>query len=102
MKDKFLVLQSEYVDCSLACEDGIIGAHRIILAGCSTYFQQLFARTSNTHPIIFLTNTRRSLVLLLMEFIYRGKTYVPQDKLTKLLELGRQLHIKGLIRVCNA
>ena len=60
-------LQEEFVDCSIACEDGIVGAHRVVLAGCSSYLRDLFARVANPHPVIFLLNTSRSLVLMLME-----------------------------------
>lgn len=91
--------QEEFVDCSIACEDGLVGAHRVVLAGCSSYLRDLFARIHNPHPVIFLLNTPRSLVLMLMEFIYRGQVHIPQHRLQQLVVLGQALKIKGLTQI---
>ncbi|XP_064105424.1 protein jim lovell-like [Macrobrachium nipponense] len=99
--EMFLTLreQEEFVDCSIACEDGIVGAHRLVLAGCSSYIRDLFKRSSNPHPIIFLLDVSRSTVLLLMEFIYRGQAHIPHSRLRQLVTLGKALKIKGLSQV---
>lgn len=99
--EMFLTLreQEEFVDCSIACEDGIVGAHRLVLAGCSTYIRDLLKRSSNPHPIIFLLDVSRSTVLLLMEFIYRGQAHIPHSRLRQLVKLGKALKIKGLSQV---
>lgn len=67
--DVFLALREEekFFDCSIACEDGVVGAHRVVLAGCSQYLRDLFVRLHTPHPIVFIANTSRSLILLLME-----------------------------------
>ncbi|XP_068223270.1 protein abrupt-like isoform X2 [Palaemon carinicauda] len=99
--EMFLTLreQEEFVDCSIACEDGIVGAHRLVLAGCSSYMRDLLKHSNNPHPIIFLLDISRSTVLLLMEFIYRGQAHIPHSRLGQLVKLGKALKIKGLSQV---
>ncbi|XP_045593970.2 protein jim lovell [Procambarus clarkii] len=99
--DVFLTLreQEEFVDCSIACDDGIVGAHRVVLAGCSSYLRDLFTRIANPHPVIFLMNTPRSLVIMLLEFIYKGQVHIPQNRLQQLVMLGQSLRIKGLQQI---
>ncbi|KAK4313636.1 hypothetical protein Pmani_015040 [Petrolisthes manimaculis] len=99
--DVFLSLREEekFFDCSIACDDGVVGAHRMVLAGCSQYLRDLFVRLDTPHPIIFLVNTPRSLVLLLIEFIYRGEVHIPQNRLEQLVNLGQSLKVKGLTQI---
>lgn len=97
----FLTLreEEEFIDCSIACNDGIVGAHKLVLAGCSPYLRDLLKRSNNPHPIIFLVDVARSTVLLLMEFIYRGQAHIPHDRLHDLVALGKSMQIKGLSQI---
>jgi len=87
---------NELTDVTFACEDGVVGAHKLVLSSCSPYLRALFARLAVPHPVIFLRNTPRALVHHLMEFVYSGIVSVPEGQLAMVLNLGHSLQIQGL------
>jgi len=88
--------QNELTDITFACEDGVVGAHKLVLSSCSPYLRALFARLAVPHPVIFLRNTPRILVHHLMEFVYSGIVSIPEGQLAMVLNLGHSLQIQGL------
>ena len=44
---------TEFVDVTLACEDGsTIAAHKVILAASSPFFMEILAKNKHPHPLI--------------------------------------------------
>lgn len=41
-------------DTTLACQDGILKAHKLVLAACSPYFERVFKEHSGEQPILIL------------------------------------------------
>ncbi|KAK7071991.1 hypothetical protein SK128_024332 [Halocaridina rubra] len=91
--------EDEFMDCSIACDDGVVNAHKIVLAGCSPYLRTLLRRANNPHPIIYLVNVCKSTILLLLEFIYKGQAHIPKTRLPQLIALGKSMQIKGLSQI---
>ena len=65
-EDKYLT------DVTLACKDGQqVEAHKVVLASSSPFFQKLFARNRQAHPLIYMGGVKSSDVLAILDFLYR-------------------------------
>jgi len=91
-KDSFLV------DVTLACQDGRISAHKVILAASSLFFQSVLKEVINRELIIYLKGVKVKYLNYLIDFIYSGNVDVPPTDLHKFLELGQELKVKGLAK----
>lgn len=45
-------------DATLACQGGMLRAHRLVLAACSPYFERVFKEHYGEQPILILKGTR--------------------------------------------
>ena len=100
----------DFFDVTLACEDGQIPAHKLVLSAASELFKQILRKNTHDHPLIFLYGIRIADVHSILEFIYTGETevksastagttwqfQVAEDSLEVLLSTGGSLRIKGL------
>jgi len=86
----------DFFDVTLACEDGQIPAHKLVLSAASELFKQILRKNTHDHPLIFLYGIRIADVHSILEFIYTGETEVAEDSLEVLLSTGGNLRIKGL------
>ncbi|KAG5871541.1 hypothetical protein JTB14_032551 [Gonioctena quinquepunctata] len=93
------LLQNEaFTDVTLACEGGIpIKCHRMVLAACSPYFQNLFTGLPCKHPVVVLKDVKYSEIKAILEYMYRGEVNVAQDQLAALLKVAEALKVKGLV-----
>ena len=56
IKSAFVNLKTDndFIDVTLACEDGQqVEAHKVILAASSPFFQKLLGRNKHPHPLIY-------------------------------------------------
>lgn len=75
----------------------MLRAHKIVLAICSSYFQEMFIQNQHQHPIIIMPhNMEAKLVCNLLEFMYKGVVNVKQSELQNFMKIAETLHIKGL------
>lgn len=94
-----LLDQEKFVDVTLACEGQQIHCHKVVLAACSQYFDNLLSENPCKHPIIILPNDIKLwTVQALVEFMYKGQVNVSQAGLPDLVKSGDLLQIRGL---CN-
>ncbi|XP_060531456.1 uncharacterized protein LOC132705050 [Cylas formicarius] len=93
------LLQSEsFTDVTLACEGGSpIKCHRMVLAACSPYFQNIFTDLPCHHPVVVLKDVKYSEIKAILEYMYRGEVNVAQDQLAALLKVAEALKVKGLV-----
>ena len=98
MSDVFqnMLVNESLVDVTLACEGASIKAHKMILAACSPYFQNLFTTNPCKHPIVILKDVKFNDLKSIIDFIYCGEVSIPQDQLNSLLKTAETLKIKGL------
>ena len=91
----------DFCDVTLACDDeGLVEAHRIILASGSMFFQKLLSSGRlgpNPHPLLYLKGVRSWQLDAVLDFLYSGETRVRQVELDSFLELAQQLGISGLM-----
>jgi len=90
-----------FTDVTLACDGESIKCHKMVLAACSSYFQQLFMENTCRHPIVILKDIRESEIRAILEYMYKGEVNVAQDQLAGLLKAAETLKVKGLVEDNN-
>lgn len=94
-----LLDQEKFVDVTLACEGQQVYCHKVVLAACSQYFDNLLSENPCKHPIIILpSDIKLWTIQALVEFMYKGQVNVSQAGLPDLVKSGDLLQIRGL---CN-
>ncbi|XP_023309249.2 longitudinals lacking protein, isoforms H/M/V isoform X3 [Lucilia cuprina] len=88
--------RGDLVDVTLACDGKLLQAHKIVLAICSPYFQEIFISNPCKHPIIILKDVSYNIMCELLEFMYQGVVNVKHTELQSFMKIGQLLQIKGL------
>ncbi|XP_050723302.1 broad-complex core protein isoforms 1/2/3/4/5-like isoform X2 [Eriocheir sinensis] len=90
--------KQRYSDATLACEGRLFMVHRLVLATCSDFFDEIFQQTPSdtTRAIIVLNEARAHDVECLLDYMYCGQVNVRQANLASLLKTAESLKIKGL------
>ena len=87
----------EFVDVTLACEDGShIEAHKIILAASSPFFQNLLKKNKHPHPLIYMRGIRADELYAMLDFLYVGEAKLLHENLDAFLAIAEDLKLKGL------
>ena len=87
----------EFVDVTLACEDGQqMEAHKAILAASSPFFEKLLSRNKHPHPLIYLKGFQSQDLLAILDFLYFGEANVHQENFDSFLAIAEELKLKGL------
>ena len=89
--------ENDFFDVTLACKDGQLEAHKVILSSCSTFFKEILKKNKHTHPLIYMKDVKLSQLQAIADFMYQGRVNVEQKELDAFLALARDLQIKGLI-----
>ena len=88
---------TDFVDVTLACEDGYqIEAHKVVLAASSPFFQGILKRNQHSHPLIYMRGRKPHDLLSMVNFLYFGEANVDQENLDTFLALAEELQLKGL------
>ncbi|CAD7084806.1 unnamed protein product [Hermetia illucens] len=88
--------RGDLVDVTLACDGKLLQAHKIVLAICSPYFQEMFITNPCKHPIIVLKDVGYSVMSELLQFMYQGVVNVKHTELSSFMKIAQTLQIKGL------
>lgn len=91
-----MLLNENMVDVTIACEGASIKAHKMVLAACSPFFQNLFMTNPCKHPIVILKDVRFIDLKATIDFMYKGEVNVSQDQVSSLLKTAETLKVKGL------
>ena len=67
-----------------------------MLSTCSEYFEEMFERTQDKHPVIVLKDIKCDDLEALLNYMYVGEVNVVQEKLAGLIKAAECLKIKGL------
>ena len=87
----------ELSDVTLVSDDGgYVGAHKVVLALSSPFFMNLFKRSKNSDPFVFLRGVKKDTLLAILDFLYKGETNVFQSDLDQFLSLAEDFQLKGL------
>ena len=95
---KEMLMNDHFSDVTIVTEDKKhIKANLNILSACSTFFKDVLKKQNNS--IIYLRGIYFEEVELIMQYIYLGKTSLPEEMLTEFLSVARSLEIMELINV---
>ncbi|XP_043478342.1 zinc finger and BTB domain-containing protein 7C-like isoform X2 [Leptopilina heterotoma] len=83
-------------DTTLACQNGILKAHKLVLAACSPYFERVFKEHYGDQPILILKGVPMEEMECLLHFMYRGSIDVTEENLPSLISIATELEIRGL------
>ncbi|XP_008552264.1 protein tramtrack, alpha isoform isoform X1 [Microplitis demolitor] len=83
-------------DTTLACQGGMLRAHKLVLAACSPYFERVFKEHYGEQPILILKGVPVEEMECLLDFMYRGSINVAEDHLPSLIKTATDLEIRGL------
>ena len=88
---------SDFSDVTLVSEDGKqFGAHRLVLALSSPFFQNVFRKAKHAHPLIYMRGMKSKNLQAIIDFLYRGEANVYQEDLNSFLVIAEELQLKGL------
>ena len=61
----------DFIDITLACEDGEqVEAHKVILAASSPFFQDILKKNKHSHPLIYMRSVRSEHLVAILDFLY--------------------------------
>ena len=90
---------NKFTDVTLACEDGQqIEAHKVILAACSPFFENLLNKNAKKHhhPLIYMKGMKFEDLHAIIDFLYLGEANIFQESLDSFLNIAEDLKLKGL------
>ena len=87
---------NDFTDVTLACEDGSIKVHKVILSTCSPFFKRLLKTHSHPQPLIYMRGIKSADLVAIVDFIYLGEANIFQEQLDIFLALAEELELKGL------
>ncbi|XP_037029806.1 myb-like protein I [Bradysia coprophila] len=91
--------RGDLVDVTLAVDGKLLQAHKIVLAICSPYFQEMFITNPCKHPIIILKDVTFHVMSELLQFMYQGVVNVKHTDLAAFMKIAQSLQIKGLAAI---
>ena len=50
--------EKEFFDVTLACKDGQLEAHKVILSSCSIFFKDILKRNPHVHPLLYMKDVK--------------------------------------------
>ena len=77
-------------DVTLACVDGEIGAHKVILSSVSPVFKRLLSKKFYKHPYLYLRGMRYSQILAFLDYIYLGEVSVDKQNIDKFIDIIKE------------
>ena len=100
IKTSFAQLREDkdLMDVTLACEDGQLEAHKVILSSGSPFFKRLLDKMTNKHmhTFFFMRGLKTRQLTTMVDFIYLGEVNIHQEDLEGFLLLAQELELKGL------
>ncbi|KAK7068997.1 hypothetical protein SK128_006854 [Halocaridina rubra] len=89
-------LKEKYTDVTIGCEGKLYSVHKLVLATCSKYFEDVFEHTEGKHPVLLLHDVKRQELEALLCYMYAGSATVTQQNLARFVKVAEALQIKGL------
>jgi len=93
---KELKEDEDFLDVTLACADGQIQAHKLILSACSPFFRTILRRNKHEHPLLYLKGVKYADCISILNFMYHGEVNVAKDDLNSFLAVAEDLKVRGL------
>jgi len=86
----------EFSDVTLACEDGRVEAHRLVLSSASPVFRMILQQTNHPHPLVYMRGVEVATLEAVLDYIYCGEANLLEKDLPDFLKHAEELQLKGL------
>lgn len=84
-------------DVTLCCDGTLLRANKLILAACSSVFQEIFSNLSDEQArVIVLMDVDLFILKHLLDFVYNGEVSIEANLLDKLMNTAEKLGFRGL------
>ena len=90
--------EKDFADVTLACADGQVESHKVILAASSPFFKRILKKNPHSHPLIYLKGIKLSDVEAVLNYMYHGEVNVEEANLNTFLMVTEELEVKGLVQ----
>lgn len=94
------LLNPEFSDILLGCENEVYHCHKLVLAAASQQLARLIENTTVFTPtsqqVIMLVGVRPVVLKNILEFIYKGTVHVLQENMADFIKIGNELKIEGI------
>merc|ERR1719186_465719 len=91
-----LQFETDFRDITLACDDGSINTHKVLISSCSPVMKSILKLNQNSHPLIYLRRVRHKDLQNLITFMHQGEVDVDEEDLSIFLEVAEDLQVTGL------
>ena len=89
--------ENNLCDVTLISDDELsFSAHKVILSSCSSFFKNVFSKTIQHNPVIYLGGVSSINLSYLLDFIYTGKVQLHQNDIDSFLNQAQKLKVSGL------
>ena len=92
-----LLKNQELTDVTLACDGYQIGVHRTVISASSLFFRDVIKNLKHQNIFIFLKGVDKETLDSMLQFIYAGEATVPSESLERMVEVGNELKVIGLM-----
>lgn len=96
MQFETLLESDSLTDCTLSAEGKYLNVHKVLLSVRSPYFSKLLGEHRDKHPIFFMKDVAFEELKGIVEYMYKGKVNIMQERLDSFLKTASSLQIKGL------
>ena len=94
---KLLRSEQDFFDVTLVSDDEVhLSSHKLVLSACSDFFKTILKKTSNPHPLIYLSGISSRNLNFIIDYIYHGEVEIHQEQLNDFLDVAQKLKIAGL------
>lgn len=90
-----LYREHKLVDVTLACRDGHLRAHKLVLSACSPFFERIFQENPCDHPVVIVRGVYYQEMQTLLDYIYKGRISIAANLVNDLVCVASDLEIKG-------
>merc|ERR1712204_37593 len=66
------------------------------MAACSSFFRNVFRKTTQNHPFVYLKGVLHKDLVALLDYIYTGETQVAAEDVDRFIEVAREMKGNGL------
>jgi len=91
--------KTNFQDVTLVSDDQVqISAHKVVLAVCSGFFENILSKNTHSHPFLCLDGINSKDLHNVLDYVYNGEVQVKQDYLERFIQIAKKLQLQGLLR----
>ena len=73
---------NNFCDVTIACEDGVLLSHKVVLFASSLLFKDILKKHTHPHPLVYLKNINSRDMGALMDFMYLSEVEIQKSQLS--------------------